>query len=198
MASRLSLCLRATSPRLLRDAARVHPGRRRRNAGGGVWLSLPQPLWAAPQAGPRASHRVLAGTVAMPSGLPGLGPSSPRSCLIAGATGGPLRPGRSGAASPVGRDHASGAAPCRASATPHRVGAWLPLMAPWRRMLLTPESGLRCCAPTAHGVPAPPRCSPLLPCRLHGAPRGRWRPSAPGPGSALPRAPFGLAGSPLP
>src|SRR6266540_4246365 len=126
MASRLSPCLRATSPRLLRDAARVHPGRRRRNAGGGVWLSLPQPLWAAPQAGPRASHRLLAGTVAMPSGLPGLGPSSPRSCLIAGATGGPLRQGRSGAASPVGRDHASGAAPCRASATPTAWGRGSP------------------------------------------------------------------------
>ena len=69
--------------------------------------------------------------------------------------------------------HASGGSPCHSSAKPHLLRACLPLMAPFRTMLLTSQSGLRRLGPRAHGVPVyPPGCYHILPHRFHGAQRG--------------------------
>ena len=52
--------------------------------------------------------------------------------------------------------HASCESPCHLSAKHHILGACLPLMAPFRSMLLTLRSGPQCLAPRAHGVPVYP------------------------------------------
>ena len=56
--------------------------------------------------------------------------------------------------------HASGDSPCHSSAKHHLLGACLPRMAPFRSMLLTPESGLWRFAPRAPWVPVYPRVFP--------------------------------------
>ena len=82
---------------LPRGASRVPPGRLPPNAGGGVCIAWPRPLFVAPQSWDRGEGRWTSVTVALPGG-DCLGPSSQRSCRLAGATGGPGRQGRSGPA----------------------------------------------------------------------------------------------------
>jgi hypothetical protein len=64
--------------------SRVPPGRLKQNEGGGV-LSLPLPLFAAPQSLALGYGRLTKGTVASTMGC--LGPYSHRSCMISGSTG---------------------------------------------------------------------------------------------------------------
>jgi len=53
--------------------------------------------------------------------------------------------------------HASGDSPCHPLAKRYLLGTCLLLIAPFRSMLLTTPSGLRCLAPRAHWVPVYPK-----------------------------------------
>jgi hypothetical protein len=61
-------CLLPTRLDIPHAVSRVRHGRRQRNAGGGVLLSLPRLLLAAPQSLDRGSARVTAVTLALPRG----------------------------------------------------------------------------------------------------------------------------------
>ena len=55
---------------ILRGASRVPHGRLKQNDVGGVFISLPRPRFAAPQALDRGEDRLTSATVAIPSGFP--------------------------------------------------------------------------------------------------------------------------------
>ena|SRR2546427_3695291 len=87
MSSGVSPFLLSTALGLLREASRVQHGRRKWNEVGGVLLSLPLPLFAAPQSWNRGEDRVTSVTIAKPFYLACLGPYAQRSFLISGSTG---------------------------------------------------------------------------------------------------------------
>ena len=78
-------CLLPTRLDIPQEVSRVQPGRLKRNDGGGVFLSLPHPLFAAPQSLDRGENRLTSATVATVSVC--IGPYSQRSLLISGSTG---------------------------------------------------------------------------------------------------------------
>ena len=87
IASGVSPCLLSTCLGIPREVSRVQHRRLKRNETGGVFLSWPLPLSAAPQSLHRGEGRVTSVTLALPSERAGLGPSSHRSSMIAGSTG---------------------------------------------------------------------------------------------------------------
>ena len=149
------------------------PGRRTRHAVGGVCLCpnrsarLPR-LWTEGSTGGPLSPG--------PSPLAGLGPSSHRSSLMAGAPGGHHRQGLSGSAFPEGLDHAAGDAPWRSAATPPPLAGLSPAhgalqehaahVREWSTTLRA-KGSLRTCIPKVFPHSSMP---------LHGAPsEGCWR-----------------------
>ena len=63
-------CLLSTLLYIPFRLSRVPHGRRKQHAVGGVFLSLPRPRFAAPQALDRGEDRLTSATVAIPSGFP--------------------------------------------------------------------------------------------------------------------------------
>jgi hypothetical protein len=103
--------------RILRGASRVPHGRLRQNAVGGVFISLPHPLLAAPQALDSGENRLPSVPGALPWGMTLVLTHSARVCFPARLAD-LLDQGGQGQRETVGLDHASGDAPGRSSATP--------------------------------------------------------------------------------
>ena len=82
IASGVSPFLLSTCLVMPREVSRVQHGRRKRNDGGGVFLSLPLPLSAAPQSLHRGEDRLPSVTMARPAWLASLSPYSHRSYMI--------------------------------------------------------------------------------------------------------------------
>jgi hypothetical protein len=105
----IRLCLRALACRwalayllptrlpIPQAVSRVHHGRLKQNAVGGVFISLPRPLFVASQSLDSGSDRLTSVTAVLPC-RDSLGPYLQRSCLLSGSTGRPRRQGRSGPA----------------------------------------------------------------------------------------------------
>ena len=139
---------------------------------------LPRPRSAAPQSAYRGGQVALYG-VTMPKH--GSGPSS---CLVppmSGVTGWHLRQGRPGSRFPVGRCTLHVLHQVMPQPSHHLLGACLPLMGPFRSMLLPSQSGLQRFAPRAHRVPVDPKVFPHASTPLsrrtarHGAEAGGCR-----------------------
>ena len=72
---------------ICRGVSRVQHGGLKQHDGGGVFISLPRPRFAAPQSLHRGEDRLTSVTLALPSELACLGPYSHRSSMISGSTG---------------------------------------------------------------------------------------------------------------